>query len=274
MFKYLFTVTAFVLATTFAASAQQRIVSLNGNISEMLCALGLEQQIAGVDVTSTYPASLQTKPKVGHNRNISAEGVISLQPTLVLGLDDQLNPALLEQLKAAKVPTKIFRQDLSLQGVRSLLDQVAAATGTTEKAAVLRQQFDKDMAALTTKPLDKKIVFIYARGAGTLMVSGTGTPIDKVIQLAGARNAADGFTDFKPLTAESLVAADPDIILLFDSGLKSLGGIDGLLKAPGVAQTKAGKNRKVITMDGELLSGFGLRLPQAIKELQDKINHL
>jgi len=251
---------------------QQRIVSLNGNISEMLCALGLEQQIAGVDITSNYPASLQSKPKVGHNRNISAEGVMSLQPTLVLGVDNQLNPALLEQLQAVKVKTGIFKQDLSVQGVRSLLDEVAAATGTTAKAAAIRQQFDKEMAAIRTQHIDKKILFIYARGTGTMMVSGTGTSVDKVIRLTGAQNAVAGFADFKPLTAEALVAANPDIILLFDSGLKSLGGIDGLMKVPGVAQTTAGKDRRVIEMDGELLSGFGLRLPQAIKELQAKIN--
>lgn len=263
-----------VMFAGLAGVAQQRIVSLNGNISEMLCALGLEQQIAGVDVTSTYPASLQAKPKVGHNRNISAEGVVSLQPTLVLGLDNQLNPALVEQLQAVKVTTRIFKQDLSVQGIRNLLDEVAGATGTTGKAATVRQQFDKEMAALKVQRLDKKILFIYARGTGTLMVSGTGTSVDKVIQLAGAQNAIAGFTDFKPLTAESLVAANPDIILLFDSGLKSLGGVDGLLKVPGVEQTSAGKNKKIIVMDGELLSGFGLRLPQAIRELQDKIGQL
>ena len=254
--------------------AQQRIVSLNGSISEMLCALGLEQQIAGVDITSNYPASLQAKPKVGHNRNISAEGVVSLQPTLVLGLDNQLNPALAEQLRAAKVTTRVFKQDLSVQGIHTLLDEVAGATGTTAKAAVLRQQFDKEMAALKIQPLNKKVLFIYARGAGTMMVSGTGTTVDKVIQLAGAQNAMTGFTDFKPLTAEALVAANPDLILLFDSGLKSLGGVDGLLNVPGIAQTAAGKNKKVIVMDGELLSGFGLRLPQAIRELREKINQL
>lgn len=262
------------LLTSLSGKAQQRIVSLNGNISEMLCALGLEQQIAGVDITSTYPASLKAKPKVGHNRNISAEGVLSLQPTLVLGVDDQLNPALIQQLQTVKVTTRIFKQELSVQGVRSLLDEVAGATGTNTKAAAVRQQFDKEMAAIKTQSIDKKILFIYARGAGTMMVSGTGTSVDKVIQLTGAQNAVTGFTDFRPLTAESLVAANPDIILLFDSGLKSLGGIDGLLKVPGVAQTAAGRNKKVIAMDGELLSGFGLRLPQAIRELQEKIHQL
>ncbi len=254
-------------------SAQERIVSLNGNISEILCALGLEQQIVGVDVTSTYPVSLQAKPKQGHNRNISAEGVLSLQPTLVLGMDNQFNPALKEQLKAVKVRTVIFKEDLSVQGVRNLLEEVARAAGAAavDKASALRQEFDRQMTALAVSPSDKKILFIYARGAGTLMVSGTGTSIDKMIQLAGGRNAVTDFSDFKPLAAESLVTANPDLILLFDSGLKSIGGVDGLLKIPGIMQTNAGRNRKILSMDGELLSGFGLRLPQAIRELQDKI---
>jgi iron complex transport system substrate-binding protein len=114
-------------------------------------------------------------------------------------------------------------------------------------------------------------LFIYARGAGTMLVSGTGTSLDAIIRLAGAQNAVSGFSDFKPLSAESLVAADPDVILMFSSGLQSMGGIEGLLKVPGIVQTTAGKNKKIITMDGELLSGFGLRLPQAVRELHDKI---
>lgn len=261
----------FAMGLMAGLSAQERIVSLNGNISEMLCALGLEQHIAGVDVTSTYPASLQTKPKLGHNRNISAEGVLSLQPTLVLGLSGQFNPALTEQLKATKIKTVIFQQDLSVQGTRHLLEEVGRATGTSAKAADLGREFDRQIAALPSSSSGKKVLFIYARGAGTLMVSGTATSIDKMIRLAGGNNAVTGFSDFKPLAAESLVAADPDFILLFDSGLQSVGGIDGLLQIPGIAQTRAGKNRKIISMDGELLSGFGLRLPQAIRELQEKI---
>ncbi|HEY6901036.1 MAG TPA: ABC transporter substrate-binding protein [Puia sp.] len=260
-----------LLLAVFGGKAQQRIVSLNGTISEMLCALGLEQQIAGVDVTSTYPASLQAKPKVGHNRTIAAEGVLSLQPTLVLGLDNQLNPSLLEQLKGTQVKTLIFKQDLSVEGVRALLKEVAKATGTESRAAAVQQQFDQQLSAVHAEKSNKKVLFVYARGAGTMMVGGTGTPVDKLIQLSGGQNAVKDFADFRPLTAEALVAADPDVILLFDSGLKSLGGTEGLLKVPGVAQTRAGQQGKIVTMDGELLSGFGLRLPQAIGELNKKI---
>jgi iron complex transport system substrate-binding protein len=265
-------ISALIFSTlSLALQAQQRIVSLNGTIGEILCALGLEKQIAGVDVTSNYPASLLQKPRVGHNRNISAEAVLSLQPTLVLSLDNQLNPQLTSQLQAAHVKTQVFKQELTVQGVRRLLAAVAAATGTTQQLPPLQQRFDEQLAALKIKPTGKKVLFIYARGAGTLMVTGTGTAIDKMITLAGAQNAMTGFTDFKPLTAEALVAADPDVILLFDSGLKSIGGIDGLLKVPGIAQTKAGRSRQVISMDGELLSSFGIRLPQAIGELNRKL---
>jgi iron complex transport system substrate-binding protein len=93
-----------------------------------------------------------------------------------------------------------------------------------------------------------------------------------MIQLAGAQNAVNEFAGFKQLSSESLVAANPDVILLFDSGLQSLGGADDLLKVPGVAETNAGRNKKFIAMDGQFLSGFGLRLPQAVGELNKKLN--
>jgi len=269
MKKYILLV--FTSLLCIATYAQQRIVSLNGTISEMLCAIGLEKQIVGVDITSNYPASLNSKPKLGHNRNISAESVLAVQPTIVLGLEDQFNGQLKDQLVASGVKTVILKQDYSVEGTHKLLQDVAAAVGEAGKAAPVLQQYDKQASALRMSPLPKKVLFIYARGAGTLMVSGTGTALNKAITLAGAQNAVTDFKDFKPLTAESLVAANPDVILLFSSGLQSVGGVDGLLKIPGIAQTTAGQKKQVIDMDGEMLSGFGLRLPDAIQQLHNKI---
>jgi iron complex transport system substrate-binding protein len=244
---------------------------MNGAISEMLCDLGLEEQIVGVDVTSTYPHSLQSKPRIGHNRNISAEGVLALSPTLVLGLKSQVTPTLQAQFRQAGVKVVLLDQVFSATGVGDMLTEVAAAVQKSDEANALRQAFDTKMQALKMPALQKKVLFIYARGAGTMLVSGTGTSVDAMIKLAGARNAVQGFSDFKPLSAESLVVAQPDVILMFPDGLQSMGGVEGLLKVPGVAQTPAGKARKIITMDGELLTGFGLRLPEAIRELHDKI---
>jgi iron complex transport system substrate-binding protein len=262
---------AFTPAPPTLPGTQLRIVSMNGAISEMLCDLGLEEQIVGVDVTSTYPQSLQSKPHVGHNRNISAEGVLALSPTLVLGLKSQVTPTLQAQFQQAGVKVVLLDQVFSAAGVGNMLTQVAAAVQKSDEADALRQAFDTKMQALKMPALQKKVLFIYARGAGTMLVSGTGTSVDAMIKLAGARNAVQGFSDFKPLSAESLVVAQPDVILMFPDGLQSMGGVEGLLKVPGVAQTPAGRARKIITMDGELLTGFGLRLPEAIGELHDKI---
>jgi len=266
-----FAVNAKTNGKTMAAA---KIVSVNGTVSEILAALGLEGQIIGVDVTSTYPASLQKKPKVGHNRNLSAEGILALQPEIVTGLTGDIKPELVTQLKSAGVKLVLFNQEYSADGTKKLIREVATAFGNKAKAEALVKKLDTDLAAAaklgsaTNKP---KVLFIYARGTGTMMVAGEGTSLEKVITLAGGQNAVKGFTDFKPLTAEALLEANPDVILLFSSGMQSLGGPQGLLDVQGINQTKAGKAKRFITMDGEFLTGFGPRLGLAVAELAQKI---
>lgn len=259
------------LALVINIQAQQRIVSLSGAISEMLCALSLESQIVGVDITSNYPATLEQKAKVGHNRNISAEGVLALRPTLIIGIEGEVKPEIMEQLTAAKVKVQLLKQEYSVASTRKMLQDLGNITGQVAKAKEVLATFDKQIAAIKIVPVKKKVLFIYARGTGSMTVSGTGTALNKMITLAGAQNAVTEFEQFKPLSAESLVAANPDIILMFDSGLQSVGGVDGLLKVQGVATTNAGKNKKIVNMDGQYLAGFGLRLPSAIAALNKSI---
>ena len=261
-----------ILFLSSTASAQQRIVSLNGAISEMLSALGLEAQIVGVDVTSTYPESLKKKTSVGHNRTLTAEGVLALRPTLVLAVEADIRPEVLEQLRSAKVNIQLVQQAYSAEGTRKLLQDVARATNTVEKGKKVLANFDKEMAALKVPAVNKKVLFVYARGTGSMTVCGVEQSPNSMIRLAGATNVMTEFKGFRPLTTEALVAANPDVILLFDSGLQSVGGIDGILKVPGVSSTNAGKNKKIISMDGQFLAGFGLRLPQAIATLNKKIS--
>lgn len=249
----------------------QKVVSLNGAISETLAALGAESQIVGVDVTSTYPESLKTKATdLGHVRSITAESILSLQPTVVFATSKDVNPTLNEQLKAANVQLVIVDQEYSVDGTKKLITDVAHYLKKDNVQPIL-DNIDKQIA--TVKPFDKKpkVLFIYARGAGNLMVAGKETPLHSMIELAGAENAAASLTDFKPLTPEALLTNNPDVIVMFDSGLESLGGVDGLLKVEGIAATNAGKNKKVITMDGQLLSGFGPRLGEAVVELNEKL---
>ncbi len=266
--------TLMLLTTSFQCNMQaasMKIVSVNGTMSEIVCALGLESSIVGVDVTSTFPASLDKITKVGHNRQVSSEGIVALAPTLVVGLENDLKPAVIEQLTSANIKTQLFKQELSIEGTKQLIRTAGTYFNQSAKATALIAQLEKDIAAIKKATAKKKILFIYARGTGTMMVSGTGTAVDKMIQLAGGQNAVTSFADYKPLTAEALIAANPDVILLFESGLQSLDGAEGLLKVQGISQTNAGKNKKIITMDGQLLTGFGPRVGKALTELSLKI---
>ncbi|MBS7564106.1 ABC transporter substrate-binding protein [Mucilaginibacter sp. Bleaf8] len=273
-FKFIFAVIAFC-AMGIVARAQSKIVSVNGTVSEILAGIGLEKNIVGTDVTSNYPASLKAKPKVGHNRNLSAEGIIALQPDVVTGIATEVKPELAAQLKSAGIKLVLFNQTFSADGTRQLIREVAKAFGKPQGAEPLIQKLNTELAGaakaakVKTKP---KVLFIYARGTGTMMVAGEGTQMQHIIQMAGGTNAVTGFNDFKPLTPEALVGANPDVILLFSSGMQSLGGTAGLLNVQGIAQTNAGKNKRFVTMDGELLSSFGPRLGQAVTELAQKIN--
>lgn len=252
-----------------------KIVSLNGTLSEIVVSLGLQANLVGVDITSTYPASLNKLPKVGHNRNLSAEGILALQPNLIIGIAKDIKPELAQQIKTAGIKMLLFNQDFSLAGTKNLVLAVADSLKKTPKAQAIINKIVKDIQAAkkNIKPnIKPKTLFIYARGTGTMMVAGNGTQVQKMVQLAGGQNAITGFKDFKPLTAESLVLANPDVILLFDTGLESLGGTNGLQNVPGIAQTNAGKNKRFIVMDGQLLCGFGPRLGVAVAELAKKLN--
>lgn len=253
-------------------TAETRIVSLNGTTTEILCGLGLEKNIVGVDVTSTYPEAVNSIQKVGYGKNIAAEKVLALQPTLVVGLQESIKPELAEQLRSAGTRVLLYSQEFSPEGTRQLIHGIADSLQLQEKKEQMLQQIDKDLAAkkqITTTP---KVLFIYARGAGTLTVCGNKTAAQKIIELSGGKNAITGFDEYKPLTSEALVTANPDVVLMFTSGLQSLGGMDGFLKIPGMDQTNAGKNKRVIEMDGQYLTGFGPRIGQVITDLSKELS--
>lgn len=251
---------------------QDRIISLNGSITEILAALDYNTQIVGVDVTSSYPESIKNVAKdLGHVNKVSIESIMELKPTLVLGLENEVSEDLKKQLADAGVNVQLITLKHSIEGSKEMIQEVAKAV-KNENYTKLLSTIDteiKDVAVLENKP---KVLFIYARGAGMLMVAGTSTPIDEMIKLAGGQNAITEFSDYKPLTPESLLANNPDYILLFDTGLQSVGGIDGVLKIDGIAQTNAGKNKKIIAMDGQLLSGFGPRVGKGVKELNQLLS--
>lgn len=266
-----------------APKVEQRIISLSGTLTEVLYAAGLQNNIVAVDITSTYPEAARSIENLGHISQISTEGILSLQPTLIVVEAEQKNNATLQQLENAGVQIAYIEVPQTLDGSLQVLDQIADLTQANLDKITLKQTIEDNKAQLkaileaaNTAP---KVLFIYARGSKTLMIGGKNTFAETIIQLAGGEPVANDIEGFKPLTPEGLVAYQPDVLLLFDSGLKSLAneetgknGVDGLLEIPGIAETPAGQNRAIYTFDGLYLSGFGPRASTAVLELAQKLH--
>ena len=242
--------------------SNNKIVTLNGGITEIVAALGHEKEIVGTDVTSTYPEWLKATAKdLGHVRSMTIEPIMAVSPSLILASDKDINPELMGKIKSSGIKTEIFKQEFTVDGTKKLIADVAKALGNTDYQK-LNDKIDADLKQVQPIAKKPKVLFIYARG-NMLMVSGKNTPMASLIEIAGGENAVNDFEDFKPLTPEAVVKANPDVLFFFTSGLQGAGGNEGALKMPGVAQTNAGKNKKIIAMDGGLVSGFGPRLGEA-----------
>jgi iron complex transport system substrate-binding protein len=274
MKQTLLTISLLLIGLWSVAASPKRIITLDGALTETVDALGLGKNIVAVDVTSSYPTFIAQLPKVSKSRSVSAEGIISFSPDLVLAPEGTINKALSFQLESAGIRVVSIKQAYSVDGTYAFVRAVAAAVGNPAKGEELvkgiKTNINKSLNLVRINKKSPKVLFIYARGAGVMMVAGGNTSMDAIIQLAGGKNAVSGFDDFKPYTTESLVAANPDVILMFDFGFKSLGGAESILKMPGVSITNAGKNKRIVEMDGNLLTGFSVRLPQAIRELNAK----
>ena len=251
----------------------ERIVSLDGSTTEILFALGVGEKVVGRDDSSYYPPEAQRLPSVGYQFRLSAEGILSLKPTLVIGREDVRPKEVVEQLERAGVAVVLVPATPSVEGAKAKIRTVAQAVGRVEQGEALVRALERDLLLLKAfqaqhAPKGRlKALFLYLRSPGTTYVCGEGSTPVGVMALAGLDNAAQGIRECKPMTAESVVAARPEVIVVFKKGLESVGGLEGLLKLPGVAQTPAGEKRKVVTMDGLYLGSFGPRAGRAALDL-------
>jgi iron complex transport system substrate-binding protein len=259
-----------------ADETPKRIITLSSALTETTDALGLSSQIVATDVTSEYPAYVKQLPKVSQNRSLSVEGVLMYRPDIVLAPDNYVPRNIIIQLKKMGIEVVTIKQEFSLHGAEKFIREVAAAVQLKEKGELLIQQLQQKIAILRQQIKKDtehtlKVLFIYARGVGTMTVAGKGSNMDAIIQLAGARNAIQEFSDFKPYSTEALIKANPDVILLFDFGARSLGGKTAILKMPGIQLTNAGKQKRIVEVEGPLMVNFSTRLPDAIKDLHAKL---
>ncbi|QHA89714.1 heme/hemin ABC transporter substrate-binding protein [Serratia rhizosphaerae] len=250
------------------AGAAERIVSIGGDVSEIVYALGAGDRLVARDSTSLSPAALQALPDVGYMRQLNAEGILALKPTLVL-TSDLAQPALVfRQLADSGVRVVHIPADNAPEAVSEKIAAVAAALDRRQQGQQLIARYRQQLAAVNTRPLPVKVLFIMSHGGMTPMAAGQDTAADAAIRAAGLRNAMQGFSHYRPLSQEGVIASAPDLLLVGPDGVKTLGGVEQLWKLPGIALTPAGKKRRVLVVDDMALLGFGLQTPDALIKLR------
>ncbi|AHH18161.1 putative ABC transporter, substrate-binding protein [Nocardia nova SH22a] len=249
-----------------------RIVAfdLYGTYATTVFGLGLGAHLAGRDIAAKFPAA-QSIPVINPGGTaVDVEAVLALRPTVVL-TDTSMPAAAAAQRRLidAGVPVVFFDHTRSVGNAGALIHAVADALGVPDAGTRLTQRVDSDLAqAKALVPHDRPaptVAFVYARGTGLMLLGGPGSGADSLLETVGARDGgtAAGLTaPFTMVTAESLIMAAPDALLMMTGGLKSLGGVDGLEKTPGIAQTPAGRAHRVIDMDDGVLLSFGPRTGQ------------
>jgi len=265
---------AWVRAQT-AAPARPRLITLGGALTELVYALGAQDQLVGTDTTSLYPAAALKTPKVGYFRQLSAEGILSLRPDAVVGTDDIGPAAVVEQLRGAGVRVELVKVDHTWGEVQRKLQAVGSASGREAQARALQAELDAQWRAVQAEVAAyrgprPRVLFILAHGPSP-RVAGAATAADAMITFSGAVNAMQGFDGYRALTAEGLAQAAPDVILTTTQGLEEQGGADKFWQRPELALAPAYKTRALVALDALELIGFGPRLPQAVRTLHRRM---
>ncbi len=256
-----------------AAASEPRVVSLGGDITETVFALGAGEALVAVDSTSRHPPEARELPDVGYLRRLGAEPIIALRPTLVLASKSAGPAEVVHQLKSAGIRWVSIPDTHSPEGVLNKVQAVAAALDRPRAGARLAQSLREAFAALPPAPEPPpRVLFLFSVGRGAPLAAGRDTSAEAIIELAGGRNALDGFEGFKPVSAEALVAAAPEVVVMPQRSLELLGGTEAVLARPGLAATPAGRQRRLIAMDGLLLLGFGPRTPEAAAQLAQALD--
>jgi iron complex transport system substrate-binding protein len=250
------------------ASAGVRLVALGGGITEAVVAIGAGQDLVGTDVTSTHPTeALGALPKVGNYRTLAAEGLLSLGPELIVCTDAAGPTVVLDQLRAAGVSVAVLPDERTLPAAKARIRALGTLLDRTQAAEALVAKIDADMVGITRPATPPRVLFVYVTGNGTVQIAGRETAADTMIGLAGGVNASTGWTGYRPVTAEGVIAARPDVILASDRALASMGGPDGMWAQPGMAATPAGERRWLLAYDDLFLLGFGPRVGHAARDL-------
>ena len=258
-----------------------RILPVNGDIAEIVYALGLGDQVVATDISATYPDEAADTPKIGYQRTLVAETILSFEPTVVIADDRAGPPEVFDALRAAGIDVVIIDHRVDLSAPSYKIRAVASTLGVPDAGEALVATYEEQLAAgqrvadegvaRSGRPL---VLALYLRGDRVQLVFGAGSGIDAVVEAAGGINAGSelGIVDNAELSAESIIEAEPDFLLVTTSGLESVGGVDGLLGIPGIGQTPAAEAGAVISFEDQFLYGLGPRTGELVATIANRIH--
>ncbi|WP_411704968.1 hemin ABC transporter substrate-binding protein [Edaphovirga cremea] len=262
------------LAASLPAVANERIVSIGGDVTEIVAALGAGDQLVARDSTSLKPASVTALPDIGYMRQLNAEGILAMKPTLVISSELAEPSLVLQQVQESGVNVVRVPGTTTLDAVTVKISVIANALGRKAEGEKLAADFTARLNNVAITPVPAKVLFIMSHGGATALAAGQNTAADSIIQAAGATNAMQGFSRYRPLSQEGVIAAAPDLLLLSDSGIKSLGGVDQIWNLPGMAMTPAARNKRMLIVDDMSLLGFGLETPEVLMTLRQALEQV
>ncbi len=251
-------------------TSTQRVVTLGSDITEIVFALGAEDRIVAVDRGSRFPEDATSKDNVGYRRRLSTEGLLSLNPDLILAAEDIGPPETVDVLKQIEIPLVLVPKHDSGEGIRRKIELVAAAlsleTEGRKLAEEVLEKFDSAtrLADMIPQAKRKKVVFFH--GVERLTAAGADTAADAIIRYAGGINPMDAFQGYKAASEEKLIELAPDVILMMSNGR---GGPtpDEVFSNRALSVTPAAQTRSLIVLDGAYMIGFGPRTADAVRDL-------
>lgn len=259
-------------SVSISVNAQERIISAGANITELFFALEAQDQLVAVDVTSKSYVAGTAIPQVGYHRQLSAEGLMALNPTRLIGSDEMGPDTTLDLLAASEVEVMTMPAGNSIEALNQRIDIIAGIVDKPSQAEKIKQKVVQDIANLKNSPLSvkPKVMFLMINEDRPATAAGSNTPIDKIISLSGAVNpAAKEMESYKPLSYEAIINMQPDYILVSDRAWHKFGGADQILqKLPLLAATPAGTNGGIVSVPSRaLVGGFGLQSLELAKTL-------
>jgi len=257
---------------TDAKPGKQRIVSISKQLTEIIFAVGGDSSLVGVDISSTYPEAAKKITTVGYHRALSAEGIISLNPSVVWHDGNIAPQQVIDQIKKVGIPMREFHGGSTIDSTKMLILEVAREFHNEERGKQINEKLDDDMAKLDSarkKYTDRPKVLIIHFGQAAnkyFVLNRKGIP-NQMLEWAGAENAADTAQRWRDLSAEVIAKSQPDVILATDFGYDLQGNLDKFKKLPGIALSPAAKNNRIYRIEEHDLVYLGPRTGENVMRI-------